>query len=159
MSSYIEVYGIKYKIPTKPDVIDNSDLEKEYQKFYKTEAPDIFDELEFDEDGSPIYSDEQRDFIIQEWRRINDGYWFLNNGQVTYITGLHYFYLNYWTLEDGNNPDYRDVDRRYYFFQDYCEALPYCFGIVRIKKRREGATSQATAYLVWKSITKRKSFC
>ena len=95
MSSYIEVYGIKYKLPAKPEVIDNVDLEKEDQKFYKTEAPDIFDELEFDEDGSPIYSDEQRDFIIQEWRRINDGYWFLNNGQVTYITGLHYFYLNY----------------------------------------------------------------
>jgi len=69
MSSYIEVYGIKYKLPAKPEVIDNVDLEKDQQKFYKTEAPDIFDELEFDEDGSPIYSDEQRDFIIQEWRR------------------------------------------------------------------------------------------
>ena len=157
--SSVEVYGIKYKLPEQPDVIDHHELDQEDQKFYRVEIPDFFDELEFDEDGTPIYTDEQRNFVIQEWGRINNGYWFYNDGEPTYITGLHYFYLNYWTLEDGSNPDYRDVDRRYFYFQDHAEALPYCFGIVRIKKRREGATLQATAYLVWKSITKRKSFC
>lgn len=156
-----EIYGIKYKIPAQPKLadIDGFDLPTKEQKFIVCKVPDYFDELEFDEEGSPIYSDEQRDFVIREWVKVNHGYWFFNNGQPTYITGLHYFYLNYWTLEDGNTPDYRDVDRKYYCFQDYCESLPYCFGIIRIKKRREGATSQATAYLVWKAMTKRKSFC
>lgn len=156
-----EIYGVKYKLPDvpKPKDIDGYGLPKKEQKFRVNPIPDFFDDLEFDEDGNPIYSDEQRDFVISEWARVNHGYWFYNNGVPTYLTGLHYFYLNYWTLEDGNTPDYRDVDRRYYYFQDYSESLPYCFGIIRIKKRREGATSQATAYLVWKSITKRKSFC
>jgi hypothetical protein len=161
MSNTETIYGIEYQLPEVPDhtTIDNYELDKESQKFYITEAPSYFDELDFDEDGNPIYSEEQTDFVIAEWRKVNYGNWFFNNGVPVYLTGLHYFYLNYWTLEDGNPPDYRDADRRYFYFQDYSESLPHVFGIVRIKKRREGATSQATAYLVWKSITKRKSFC
>lgn len=154
-----QIYGITYRTPELPSKIGNYRQKKEEQYFRKQEIPDIFDDLEFDEDGNAIYSDEQADFIRDEWSKINDGYWFWNNGVPTYITGLHYFYLNYWTLEDGNTPDYRDVDRRYFYFQDYCERLPQCFGVIRIKKRREGATSQATCYLVWKAITQRKSFC
>lgn len=151
------IYGIVYKTPEVPahEYIALSDI----QKFKRIEIPDIFDDLEFDEDGTPVYDDVQTDFITSEWNKINDGYWFYNNGTPTYINGLHYFYLNYWTLEDGNHPDYRDVDRRYFYFQEYCEKLPQCYGVIRIKKRREGATSQATCYLVWKAITNRKSFC
>lgn len=148
-----------YKTPEIPKKIDGVKLHKSEQYFRKTEIPDIFSDLEFDDDGNAVYTDEQADFIRAEWNKINDGYWYYNNGEPTYITGLHYFYLNYWTLEDGNTPDYRDVDRRYFYFQDHCETLPQCFGVIRIKKRREGATSQATCYLVWKAITQRKSFC
>jgi len=149
-----QIYGIEYRLPEKPSYISSKK-----QKFTKTPIPEDFDDLEFDEDGNAIYSDEQIKFITKEGERIKNGYWFYNNGTQTYITGLHYFYLNYWTLEDGNSPDYRDTDRRYFYFQDYCEKLPQCYGIVRIKKRREGATSQATCYLVWKSITQKKQFC
>jgi len=150
---------VTYKTPEIPKKIDGVKLPKSEQYFRKTEIPDIFSDLEFDDDGNAVYTDEQADFIRAEWNKINDGYWYYNNGEPTYITGLHYFYLNYWTLEDGNTPDYRDVDRRYFYFQDHCETLPQCFGVIRIKKRREGATSQATCYLVWKAITQRKSFC
>ena len=148
------IYGIEYKFPEKPNYIPSKK-----QKFTKTEIPEDFEELEFDEDGNAIYSDEQIKFITKEGEKIKNGHWFYNNGKATYITGLHYFYLNYWTLEDGNSPDYRDTDRRYFYFQDHCERLAQCYGIIRIKKRREGATSQATCYLVWKSITQKKQFC
>jgi hypothetical protein len=148
-----QVYGIVYKTPPVPDKVDNT------KKFVRIQIPEHFNELEFDDDGNAVYDDEQSDFIRSEWEKVNKGYWFYNNGVPTYITGLHYFYLNFWTLEDGNYPDYRDVDRRYFYYQDYCENIPQCYGIIRIKKRREGATSQATCYLVWKSITQRKSFC
>lgn len=148
-----QVYGITYKTPEVPKRIPKG------RKFEKVSIPDSFSELEFDEDGAPIYSEEQVAFIQDEFSKIQNGYWFMNNEVPTYINGLHYFYLNYWTLEDGNTPDYRDVDRRYFYYQEYCERLPQCYGVVRIKKRREGATSQATCYLVWKAITQRKSFC
>lgn len=148
-----QIYGITYRTPEVPNNFPKGN------KFQKIVIPEVFEELEFDDDGNAVYGLEQMDFIIQEVSRIKNGYWFINNGVETYITGLHYFYLNYWTLEDGNTPDYRDADRRYFYFQDYCEKLPQCYGIVRIKKRREGATSQATCYLVWKAITQKKQFC
>ena len=135
-----QVYGITYKTPDIPKRISKGN------KFNRIQIPQAFEELEFDDDGNAVYSDEQAEFIKSEWTKINNGYWFYNNGEPTYITGLHYFYLNYWTLEDGNFPDYRDVDRRYFYYQEYCEKLPQCYGIIRIKKRREGATSQATCY-------------
>jgi hypothetical protein len=159
MSAVEHIYGIEYKLPAKPSSIDGSRFPSKKQKFTKVLIPEDFEELEFDEDGNAIYSDDQIRFITKEGERIKNGYWFYNNGAPTYITGLHYFYLNYWTLEDGNSPDYRDTDRRYFYFQDYCEKLAQCYGIIRIKKRREGATSQATCYLVWKSITQKKQFC
>jgi hypothetical protein len=152
-----QIYGVVYKTPQAPTRIENEKEDK--RLFRKVEIPSIFEDLEFDEDGNAIYEQEHVDFIKSEWKKINEGYWFYNKDTLTYITGLHYFYLNYWTLEDGNVPDYRDVDRKYFYYQDYCERIPQCFGIIRIKKRREGATSQATCYLVWKSITHRKSFC
>jgi len=148
-----QIYGITYKTPEVPENFSDGN------KFNKIVIPEVFQELEFDDDGNAIYGDEQMNFIIQEVNRIKNGYWFINSDVETYITGLHYFYLNYWTLEDGNTPDYRDADRRYFYFQEYCEKLPQCYGVVRIKKRREGATSQATCYLVWKAITQKKQFC
>ena len=110
-----QIYGITYKTPEVPKKLPKGN------KFYKIEIPDSFNELEFDDDGSPVYSDEQVDFIQNEFNKILNGYWFSNNDIPTYINGLHYFYLNYWTLEDGNTPDYRDVDRRYFYYQEYCE--------------------------------------
>lgn len=148
-----QIYGITYNTPEVPENFP------EGNKFNKIAIPEVFQELEFDDDGNAIYGDEQMSFIIEEVNRIKNGYWFINNNVETYVTGLHYFYLNYWTLEDGNTPDYRDADRRYFYFQEYCEKLPQCYGVVRIKKRREGATSQATCYLVWKAITQKKQFC
>lgn len=154
-----DIYGITYETPDVPREIDGTNFDAKHQFFRRVKVPEIFDELEFDEEGNAIYSEEQIDFIKNEGDKIQNGYWFMNNGEPTYINGLHYFYLNYWTLENGDVPDYRDVDRRYFYFQEYCESLPGCYGIIRIKKRREGATSQVTCYLVWKAIIQRKSFC
>ena len=155
------IYGIDYKIPDQPakSLISGFDLEKKKQKFYRTEIPEFFDDLDFDDEGTPIYTEEQAAFVNAELDRIDLGYWFYNNGKATYITGLHYFYLNYWTLENGERPQYRAADRRYFLFQDYCEKKSYIDGIIRGKKRREGATSQATASLMKDSITIAKAFC
>lgn len=161
----IHIYGIDYVLPKEPRKSDifGFDLPLKKQKFYRLPPPEIFDELKFDEEGDPVYTHEQYAHIEQEFDRINNGYWFYNNvdgkSTPTYITGLHYFYLTYWTLEDGNNPEYRDADRRWMYFQDYCEKQPYIDGILRTKKRREGATSQATADLVRTAITRAKANC
>lgn len=159
MNQTYNIYGIDYECPETPDVIYGSQFANCEQYFRRIEVPSSFEDLEFDEDGNAVYDDDHIEFITKEVDKIKNGYWFMNDGEPTYINGLHYFYLNYWTLENGDMPDYRDVDRRYFYFQEYCESDMQCYGIIRIKKRREGATSQATCYLVWKAITQKKSFC
>ena len=61
------------------------------------------------------------------WHRIN-GYWFMNRGKPTYITGWHFTYLNYFYLgEAGQYPDYRDRDRRWYLVQKYAHECTETF--------------------------------
>lgn len=155
------IYGIDYKLPPVPPPkdIEGVKLERRLQKWRRIPIPEIFEDLEFDENDEPIYNEEQWAFINQELDRIEYGFWFYNNGTATYITGLHYFYLQYWTLENGDAPSYRDCDRRYFYFQDYCESKPYIWGIIRGKSRRQGATSQATADQVKTAISTKKANC
>lgn len=82
----------------------------------------------------------------REWDRRLNGFWFYNNGKATYITGLHYFYLNYWNIDVGL-PKYRDTDRKYFYFLQYCMEDPECMGVCEITKRRNGKTYRGGVFL------------
>jgi len=157
----IEIYGLECTIPDTPKInkIANHNLSEKKQKFIKTKVPDSFYDIEFDNEDMPIYSDEQVEFIKEEWERVQNGYWFMNNGYPTYITGNHYYYLNYWTLENGDNPQYRDADRKWFVFYDECYNDKDILGIVRVKKRREGATSQSSCILTKLASTNENTRC
>lgn len=157
----VSVYGVDYITPDYPrrETVANALALLGDQKWRRTPIPDSFDSIEFDDEGNAILSPEQQGFVTSELERIIDGHWFFNRGQLTYITGLHYFYLQYYTLEDGNAPDYRDADRKWFCFLDYCYSKPYIKGIIRIKKRREGASSQAACFLLWTALTQPNSNC
>lgn len=155
------IYGVDCVIPSKPEniIVPNSQKTPRDQKWERQEIPASFEDIEFDEDDNPILSSEQIEFVENELDRIQNGHYFLNNGQLTYITGVHYFYLQYFTLEDGKDPEYRDADRKWFYFLDYCYSKKYIAGIIRIKKRREGASSQAACFLLWQAITAPNSNC
>ena len=145
----IPIYGIECTIPDTPLKKDISgwDLPEREQMFRRTEIPESFYDIEMDEDGLPLYDEQQVSFVKAEWKRVSEGYWFYNKGRQTYITGDHYFYLNYWMLEHGGLPEYRDADRRWFVFYEECLKDPDILGIIRVKKRREGATSQASCII------------
>lgn len=158
--SVIEIYGTIIKLPEHSGNIEDwgTDVQSE-QYWRKKELPDFFEEVEYDKEGNAILDVTQRDYALEEVRRCKEGFWFFNNGVKTFITGKNYFYLQFWKLENDVYPDYRDTDRRYFLFLDYWEKTPWCLGIVRGKKRREGATSQATSNLIYECIFYRNSFC
>lgn len=158
--STIQVYGTQIKLPESTGKIESwgTDVASE-QYWRKKELPDYFEEVEYDKDGNAILNHIQRDYALEEVRRCKEGFWFMNNGVKTFITGKNYFYLQFWKLENDVYPDYRDTDRRYFLFLDHWEKMPWCLGIVRGKKRREGATSQATSNLIYECIFFRNSFC
>jgi hypothetical protein len=153
------IYSIDCHYPSAHSKVDGMELQKKKQKFKRIEIPESFYEVEFDNEGQPIYSPEQIDFITVEWNRINEGHYFMNNGIPTFITGDHYYYLNYWTLESGVTPQFRDADRKWFLFYNECKQDKNILGIVRVKKRREGATSQSSCILTKQATTNENTRC
>lgn len=152
---------IAYELPEPPPLneIDGYGLAPEKQKFVHRPMPHKLRKLNgvvYAEDNKteltprqkveilerdPEYYYEEIKFIAEEWERRENGYWFFNNGVPTYITGDHYFYLQNWTI-DGQNPDYRSRDRRWFLFWKMCEDDNNCFGFNNPKQRRAGETTK-----------------
>jgi hypothetical protein len=161
MGLAVDIYGSLITLPDTSEHIEDwgypNDPSMQYWR--RKELPDIFDNVKKDEDGNAILTPEQAEYAKEEVRRCREGFFFLANGIVIYITGKNYFYLQYWKLEDDVFPDYRDADRRYFLFLNYWECILWCLGIGRGKKRREGASSQATSNLIYECIFFTNSNC
>ncbi len=96
----------------------------------------------------PDYFDPELEAIRQrEWKRRLYGFWFYNNGIATYITGLHYYYLTYFPM-DSSFPDFRDPDRKYFYFMDYCCKDPDSLGMLEVTKRKFGKTMRSGAWML-----------
>ncbi|HRP30459.1 MAG TPA: hypothetical protein PKV73_01140 [Agriterribacter sp.] len=158
---YEEIYGAKCKIPEKPKHEDilNHDLPKDEQLWYRVDLPPFFEKVEYNKAGDLILTPQQEEYAAEEVRRCKQGLWIYINGVATFIPKKYYFYLAWWVLEDGSRPEYRDCDRRYFTFLEHWEGIQWCLGIIRGKKRREGASSQATANLIYECIFFKNSNC
>ena len=77
------------------------------------------------------------DYIEQEFDYRERGFWFMNKGVPTYITGSHYMYLQ-WSSIDIGYPDFREANRIYWIFWEACKADDRCFGMIYLKIRRSG---------------------
>ncbi len=135
----VNVANITIELPNIPSdikLIAGWNLPKEEQMWRRTELPEIFKKLP--KTSPHLYlKDEHWDFIDQEFERRENGYWFFNNGVPTYITGTHYFYINWWKIDIGY-PRYRDVDRDYFYFWMMCENDTNSYGMMEATRRRQG---------------------
>jgi hypothetical protein len=111
---------------------------KELQKI-KT----IFDWKTYDED----FKERWYDYIDNEFKRRDQGFWFKNNKKDTYITGTHYMYLQ-WSKIDVGNPDFREANRLFFIFWEACKADKRSFGMCYLKNRRSGFSFMASGETV-----------
>lgn len=158
----VEIYGCNCEIPdfTGDTIIEDWGTDNPSEQYWRRkDIPYFFTKVEYDKDGNALLNEQQRKYALEEVRRCKEGFWFYNNGFETYITGKHYFYLQWWKLEDDIYPDYRNADRKYYIFLNHWENTLWCLGVLRGKKRREGASSQATANIVYECIFYKNSNC
>lgn len=157
----IDVYGTMCHTPNEvlETLVDGYGLPKEEQYFRRKPLPDYFNDIKYDSDGNALLTPQQKAYASIEVERCKKGYHFYNNGIITYLTGKNYFYLTYWKLEDDIYPEYRDADRRYFIFLNHWENVLWTLGVVRGKKRREGASSQATSNLIYECIFFTNSNC
>lgn len=87
------------------------------------------------------------DYIEDEFDRREEGLWFMNNGAKTYITGSHYMYLQ-WSSIDVGYPDFREANRILYIFWEACKADDRCYGMDYLKIRRSGFSFMSSAETV-----------
>lgn len=109
-------------------------------------AWDRYDKKKKDDDAD-FYDEELEKFKEQEWDRRLNGFWFMNNGKATYITGMHYLFLQWWVIDIGY-PKYRVIDLEYFYFLQYCIEDPNCYGMLEVCKRRNGKTYRAGVFLM-----------
>lgn len=69
------------------------------------------------------------------------GCWFWNNGELVYITGLHWLYITYWKFQ-GKLMDFRIPDRDLFYVVQYCMEDPLCLGLNELTKRKNGKTAR-----------------
>ena len=105
----------------------------EYDKKKKDDAPEFYDE-------------KLEDFKKQEWDRRLNGFWYMNNGKPTFLTGMHYLYLQWWSIDIGY-PKFRIPDLEKFYFMDYCIQDPLCMGMLEVTKRRFGKSFVAGLFV------------
>lgn len=129
-----------------------------YQYWEKIKLPVWYDEVMKEWDAHEkekekkkhdldFYNEKLEEFKKQEWDRRLNGFWFMNNGKPTYITGLHYLYLQWWNIDIGS-PKFRIPDLEKSYFLEYCIQDPISMGMVEVTKRRFGKSFFAGAFLV-----------
>ena len=115
-----------------------SDYPKELQRI-KT----IFDWKNYPDDFKKKYID----YIEDEFKKREEGFWFYNKSVATYITGTHYMYLQ-WSKIDVGQPDFREANRLFYIFWEACKADTRCYGMCYLKNRRSGFSFMASGEAV-----------
>lgn len=83
------------------------------------------------------FKDKWVDYIEQQFDYREEGFWFMNNGKPTYMTGSHFMYLQ-WSSIDIGYPDFREANRIFYIYWEACKADSRSFGMVYLKIRRSG---------------------
>jgi len=105
----------------------------EYDKKKKDDDPDFYDER-------------LEEFKRQEWDKRLNGMWYMKKGVPIYLTGMHYLYMMWWSIDIGY-PRYRTPDLEYFYFLQYCIEDPNCMGMLEITKRRFGKTFRAGLFV------------
>ena len=139
------IQGLRIALPKEKDIKKFST-----NKWEHTEYPKELKRIKsvFDWDEYPIeFKEKWYDYIDTEFKRREDGFWFINKDKPTYITGTNYMYLQ-WSKIDVGQPDFRESNRLFYLFWEACKADQRCYGMCYLKNRRSGFSFMASGETV-----------
>lgn len=108
-------------------------------------AWDNYDKKRKDDDPE-FYDEKLEEYKRQEWDRRLNGFWYMNNGSPIYITGMHYLYMQWWSIDIGY-PKFRIPDLEKFYFLQYCIEDPNCMGMLEVTKRRFGKSFVAGLFV------------
>ena len=163
----IDIQGLKCNLPPEGYVFNIITKQVEFRGVYKRSEieseqywkriflPDWYQDTmkkwdEFDkkkkDDEVEFYDERLEEYKKQEWDRRLNGFWYMNNGKPTFLTGLHYLYLQWWSIDIGY-PKFRIPDLEKFYFMDYCIQDPLCMGMLEVTKRRFGKSFVAGLFV------------
>jgi hypothetical protein len=146
----INIQGLKIALPATPKKCLQRHKDKSEQYWERNELPKALDKIksifEWNEMSSE-FKDNWVDYIEDEFEKREYGVWFMNNGKPTYITGSHYMYLQ-WTSIDVGYPDYREANRILWLHWEACKADKRSFGQDYLKIRRSGFSFMSSSECV-----------
>jgi hypothetical protein len=139
----IDLFDLKVRLPKPPkdkSKILFSELPKKDQYWRRLEVPDNI---------TPDNVDLFDDWIREEFRRRREGVWFMNNGKPVYLTGNHYFALQWCKmLDNGQFMNFRYAQLYMFYHLEACIVDKRCLGQVFLKSRRTGFTYIVLAILL-----------
>ncbi len=146
----IEIQGLRIALPKPPKDIYSRNKKKQEQYWERTELPKVLSKIQsiFQwNEMSSDFKDRWVDYIEEEFDRRESGFWYMSNGKPVYITGAHYMYLQ-WTSIDVGYPDFREANRILFLFWEACKADKRSFGMIYLKIRRSGFSFMSSSECV-----------
>lgn len=160
----LEINTLRIALPKTPDRIRNEDLKQRFQKWRRYDVPqDLqhFDKIYKDEKNTESILNsvflKHKGFIDADIKRIKNGDFFYNDGEIVYITGFHYFFLQHYLLTGLDRfGDFRMPQRDYFIFLEACFADDRCYGSLLLKARRSYFSSSSGSIILCKAIFTKK---
>ena len=134
-------------IPPKKEILYH-DLPKEEQRWQRQEMPTELSRIgSMDEwyDMPKEFKAKYESYIRSEFERRNNGMWFFNNGEPTYLTGAHYMMLQWSKIDASFYGYYLQFQRDINYHMEACFVDPRCAGQLYTKCRRSGYTNVAAS--------------
>ena len=150
LGDVIEIQKLKIGLPATPKNCFKRNKKKELQYWERQDLPKELSKIQsiFQWNEMPsVFKNRWVDYIESEFDFREDGFWFMSNGIPTYITGSHYMYLQ-WTSIDVGYPDFREANRLLFIFWEACKADKRSFGMVYLKIRRSGFSFMSSSECV-----------
>ena len=136
----LNVQGLNIALPKiSKEVFQRSD-KKEKQYWEPQRIPKQLQKIKsiFQWHNAPAsFKNQWIDYIESQFDYREQGYWFMNNGKPTYITGSHWMYIQHTKIDIGL-PDFREANRIFYIHWEACKADKRSFGNSYLKIRRSG---------------------
>ena len=136
----VNISGLYIALPLAPDKYLQRHTTKSEQYWEREPMPKDLQKIQsiFQWNQKPKqFKEHWVDYIEKQFDCREQGAWFMNNGVKTYITGSHWMYLQ-WSSIDIGYPDFREANRIYWIFWEAAKADPRSFGMIYLKIRRSG---------------------
>lgn len=150
LGDVVEISGLRIGLPSVPDSVWARSNNKAEQYWERQDIPNELKKIQsiFQWNEHPKeFKEMWVDYIEGEFDKREDGFWFMNNGVPTYITGSQYMYLQ-WASIDVGYADFREANRIFFIFWEACKADKRSFGMNYLKIRRSGFSFMSSAECV-----------